>query len=142
MTVSNGTAITIITMSEKNPMLMRNSKIDSYILKNTYPVRSLMSFRRRDIKLKMSMIYSLSYNAFNTWIMREIMTRMTWYMEHFMIWWLISPIIDNMTMSVMNLVMSIPNERIMTLLTHTLKMQARTMLIMTMMLMQTVKIIC
>ena len=41
-------------------MMMKKGKIESSILKNTCPVQSLMSLRRRDIKLEMRMISSLA----------------------------------------------------------------------------------
>ena len=62
---------------------------------------------------------------------------MTWDMKQFIMRWLMAPNMDNMTMVVMNIVMPILTERIMTLMTRTPKMRAHTMLIMTMMPMQT-----
>ena len=62
---------------------------------------------------------------------------MTWDMKQFIMRWLMAPIMDNMTMVVMNIVIPILTERIMTLMTRTPKMRAQTMLILTMMPMQT-----
>ena len=47
---------------EQTPMLlmMGHRKIDSSILNNTCPVRSLMALRMGDIKLEMRMISSLA----------------------------------------------------------------------------------